>query len=840
MLYSADRIHFIALIDLDREGDNCLGVITTRFHGIKTQYLAYDSESVRHLPGMILEAIDPLTRKTSAHANIVVVFEARLTMFEDSGAANSISERFSSLANRASIYTPAVDLSTGGSAQRENVLDCSGLVTFNFVGSANVIKDYFNELDSVGSVGLRAVGDCTIQFDYENMFFRTSTARGTHLQIAPLVTFLDGKASGELTTFFKRRYPRDFQDVASKFISSRLFSSSSYFTTNFNCESEISLLTSTSSHTQIQFPLYWINLPTSHDRKERMENHLMKLTRNGSKVQHFRVQAKDEKASLAYLRGVHLPLWLSLKTGLVTYQDHVEGKYSLHEFACLLSHITAIRRAYDNGDTTALILEDDALLRDDFFSRIHDELSAAPVDWEILQLYTINPLVVRQLRKVRQSSFVDWYPDHWSTAAYLISREGMGKVISAFSTLTGETKSQGDQENLARVLVADEFLFLHAKTYTATFSFVQAEPSDSTIHESGISIREVNELYSSASRSQCQIEARSPCPVSLLLATDARVTDVRQAQSRVLRTIANMNSLKYCVLHVEASLTFVVHSEQLAKEIRHSVVSSHSDRHGLRLTVEIWASRYNKFWYVRNLLPYMSSFDKVMIIDSDILLTGFPVSDFFESTQGSVISSAPRRGVEDSLLSNSQQPVRQWFGALSGGDWVPRMDPGLDSRSKRLKVTFLEMYFAVLDGSFAHWFFGQILSEQFLHEEKNIYTQRLESDFGPDILWCGAADSWIKLTQGAQEPCVLSLFTLLHLDERSIPNQSMDKPGQGAKKVHIKEEMPLHTYHDTFTAWFEFSSAFRAFLGGKKVFDKIFLTAMSARMRALPTRCIVT
>ena len=101
---------------------------------------------------------------------------------------------------------------------------------------------------------------------------------------------------------------------------------------------------------------------------------------------------------------------------------HATGLYKLTELACTLSHLKAIRQAYEDGAPTALIMEDDASLEyvcesappthararllsyrlcparcvarwqyPQWDSSLAELIDAAPSGWQVLQLATNNP-----------------------------------------------------------------------------------------------------------------------------------------------------------------------------------------------------------------------------------------------------------------------------------------------------------------------------------------------------------------------------------------------------------------------------------------------------------------
>jgi len=818
-----DQLRFFALVDLDRNADNCIGVITAQFHAIDVKYITYDSET--NLPAKLRQEISVYNHQRSPQAlNLIVIFEAHRIMINDADASNSLLEIFSSHADYEALYIPLFQPET----QRGNILDCyepsSG---YTFFGSAKVVTEHLQRLDT----GVPTDGTCIIQHDYEHFFFGNEDP--IHVRTVPLVLVASVDGSVELGSFFRRRYPKNYRDVAEKLFNTR-YSTSIGMDINMNCASKLPVPSLETF--DYKLTVYWINLSSSHDRRQLMEEHLNLLAKK-NKFRRVRMEATNKVEMRALLKYYKLPQWLKVKEHSVTFDDHLDGTYSLSEFACLSSHIDAIRQAHIDDVQIAIILEDDVRLDDDFFLDVRFKLQSAPVDWQILQLFTVNEKIVHYLRKVEQSNFVDWFPDHWSTAAYVVNREGMEKLMTAFDTLTGASGKEGEQKYLEKVLVADEFLYFHAKTYTATSAALHLTNMDSTIQRNGIDGDILRSIYQMKPDDECQVVAYRPCPASVLVIVSARIEDVQEANIVTQRTIQNINSLKICVPHVEASMMFVVRSKKLEGTITKHLSQLHeARRNGIRLATTLWSTRYNKFWYVRNILPYLSSFEKVLVIDSDISLTGFPIHDFFASVHGSVIGGALRRGIKDQLLTSFHEPVRQWFSAFSNGDWVHRMDPKI----KGLDIAFLEFYFASLDGAFAHWFFSKILEEKMLHENNDFHSKRLESDYGPDVVWCGAAQEWIELTQSSKRPCLLSLFMLLHLDERTIPNQSYDTISGSRKraKIQSEERLPLLIYQKTFETWFKGSQGIRNFIGGTTYFSDSFVRKMSEFAHVQPTRCL--
>ena len=170
-----------------------------------------------------------------------------------------------------------------------------------------------------------------------------------------------------------------------------------------------------------------------------------------------------------------MPSWLSLSEEYGSWRDHVHDRYSFNEFACLVSHIKAIRRAYSEGDNIAVIAEDDMRFHTEFFDSFYEKVDTAPPDWEVLQLYTINPRIVSRLVKIHHSNFVRWYPQYWSTGAYIINRIGMQNLLETFDALTVGSARALNQNNNSPMFLWLTSLLLSRTLHTVTYHHVHAK-----------------------------------------------------------------------------------------------------------------------------------------------------------------------------------------------------------------------------------------------------------------------------------------------------------------------------------------------------------------------------
>ena len=103
------------------------------------------------------------------------------------------------------------------------------------------------------------------------------------------------------------------------------------------------------------------------------------------------------------------------------------------EIGCTMSHLIAIKTAYQNGDEMAMICEDDILFDTcTLIKPIREMIHDAPIDWEILQLSAFVPKdVYDKSKKHPNIDYIrnDGKKQFWSTACYLINRNGMEKIL---------------------------------------------------------------------------------------------------------------------------------------------------------------------------------------------------------------------------------------------------------------------------------------------------------------------------------------------------------------------------------------------------------------------------
>jgi hypothetical protein len=196
---------------------------------------------------------------------------------------------------------------------------------------------------------------------------------------------------------------------------------------------------------------YWINLDKSTKRKLFMENQFKE--KNIETVRVSAITPEDFDEVLADQRP------LTCK-----HQGCVNCEC---EFACISSHIKAMKEGLSNtNDEWFVIMEDDMLLpyNIDYKSLIND----APQDFEILQLCisygnTVEVLYNNLLLN-NKINFIKWKYLLPCAGMYIVSRKGAEKLVNKFYV-----NGKYDFSSCEFQIVADVALYSTVNSYAATF-----------------------------------------------------------------------------------------------------------------------------------------------------------------------------------------------------------------------------------------------------------------------------------------------------------------------------------------------------------------------------------
>lgn len=146
-------------------------------------------------------------------------------------------------------------------------------------------------------------------------------------------------------------------------------------------------------------------------------------------------------------------------------------RMTLSELGCTLSHLKAIRFAFESGYEELLIMEDDMRIEfeDQWEKSVSEALSQAPEDADCIQFHCVNAEALEDMLK-SEIQFQPWTIDHWSTGCYFIKRSGMEKVLKQ------------EEEERSEYRQADIYVYQPMKTYVYTKPTFNHQIQTSYIH----------------------------------------------------------------------------------------------------------------------------------------------------------------------------------------------------------------------------------------------------------------------------------------------------------------------------------------------------------------------
>ena len=179
---------------------------------------------------------------------------------------------------------------------------------------------------------------------------------------------------------------------------------------------------------KVDLPVYCINLESSVERNNLMTKQFKKYNINykfvtaidGNNISNFR---KGIVQDIAYNNN-----------GIFT-ENYILGTQGSENrlLACYLSHIKAIKEAFDDKIDIAIIMEDDISFKyiDKWRYKISEIIKKAPDNWTVLKLHTSNFEGI----KILNNSFTDWV--NWnnkffSAGFYVLNRKGMERIIKYY------------------------------------------------------------------------------------------------------------------------------------------------------------------------------------------------------------------------------------------------------------------------------------------------------------------------------------------------------------------------------------------------------------------------
>lgn len=215
--------------------------------------------------------------------------------------------------------------------------------------------------------------------------------------------------------------------------------------------------------------IYWINLESSHERREHMKKLLNNLNINNQLINAVDGNIEKDIANKYYYA-----------------ENNNYPKYSNKEYAVLFSHLKAIETySLYNAPIhkVALICEDDLCY--DFINYwkcdIKTIVEGAPEDWDIIMLgyFSLNLNFSETYKK---------WNNEWSALAYLVNHNNMHKI----NCLKKDNKWICKESDL---MVSDNYIFSKFNTYVYKYPyFTFPNENDSTFHEDHLNYHRIYKI----------------------------------------------------------------------------------------------------------------------------------------------------------------------------------------------------------------------------------------------------------------------------------------------------------------------------------------------------------
>ncbi len=531
--------------------------------------------------------------------------------------------------------------------------------------------------------------------------------------------------------------------------------------------------------------VYWINLDKSKERRYALETS-MELT---GLVNQHRVAAYDAKQVVASMDSKQLVFHPLIKIYAgdenPSFWKHPMNIYTFNEAACLMSHLTAIKQAYDDGHEVALIAEDDALFSSFFCGEYDKYVAQAPIGWKVLQFATNNPHVVMQ-GALMHEPFISWQRYHHSTRAYLINREGMETLLGKVHSTDISGKSIWSIQEFPSV-VADEAVYtLIGDTYYSTGLWVGTSELDSTIQNKNKPKTNWDNPYAhlEEEKSKQLVMKTQATPAqlfdrSLLVVMNVCISNESQIEREI--EVINQDIHAVCKFHrvCEWEINVVAVHESLTSQFKKAASGLPSYAH---IHTKVHSNSPNKFLIVGDIVSKLANFDLMLFKDNDQRINGFPWRTFIEHSDNAVLSSPLRSTQRDYMLTKlwnrkksrdiTFHDVNHWLFKNNGRDWHRQMYLQFN-HIKPVEVPLLESYFVLLDAKFAKHFFERTFASGGLVDSSMEYR------------WCWAAFDW----DSKRPSC--NLIPLASTHEDSLNNMKEDAFTINEPDTNYDESMSL-------------------------------------------------
>ena len=591
--------------------------------------------------------------------------------------------------------------------------------------------------------------------------------------------------------------------------------------------------------------LYFINLDESTDRAAALNKNIASLSwkNSPSTFQLHRVPAVTVndvkelyKHGSLYLKQVEegnlnengnitdaFHTAMKLVDSAQTSEDII-NTFTFHEvLACTLSHLRAIKQAYDDGQEMAIILEDDALISQDFLDNWESYADQAPSDWQILQWMTSNTIVNKRAIHTHHDFWMSWRWYFWRANFYSIRREGMERIMDAsyeksvkmrsnlgYDTMTTTTTTSSSSStthgtdrwvlSIPQFITADSFIFDLTKTYTSTYPWITLQNCSNTIIMLGD--REDCTFGKSSIATPPPMLTKSQLvamkrPETIAIVMNLRLKDIASTIDEIQSLKVDVEVLSYIHPHSRWFVKIVLVNDSL-KPFVEEIMSSHLPISGIGAMVdvhlEINRDRFNKFEFLRSILDEVKTYDYILLKDNDIVIAGFEWNTFMNAKGNSTLSSPFYEKSEEWLEENNMKRYKSHRRVnLQHTVFFNKYDDeSYASPLESISTMFLEMKLVLMKSDFADWFFSQIFQSQ--------YFLNQDISWGVDVMWCGAAYQY-NIHHNNRNVNACSIVPLNILDRNTKQISKVDD-----FKDKGKELVKTWQHDPHFSSWFSKSN----------------------------------
>ena len=168
-----------------------------------------------------------------------------------------------------------------------------------------------------------------------------------------------------------------------------------------------------------EFEIYLINMPKNIDRLKNFEQSYANSDMSFKKFNVFPAIIGKELNIIDYVSPkAYTQLLISEKTGTrMHHYDLTRGAVG-----CYLSHLSIYKKIIENNLNYGIILEDDAIIANDFYKRLLHGLNVVPKDWDIFLLGVICLKCDIGKEYINIERF-------WGTHGYIINNQSAKKLI---------------------------------------------------------------------------------------------------------------------------------------------------------------------------------------------------------------------------------------------------------------------------------------------------------------------------------------------------------------------------------------------------------------------------